>query len=130
MPAAAAITVNDGAATPVAVTFSPESVSGGSVTFRDDRSGISVLMPRITESLSLASSNRPTNRVAFKVVLPVSKTVDGVVVLDYILRAETSFVLPDRCTEQNRKDLLAFFSNALDDALVKAPILDVEPIWG
>lgn len=130
MPSVTNLTVNDGASTPVEVTFRPESISGGNATFRDNRNEQSVLMPRIIVQFSAASANRPSNRVAFRVNYPVKKTVDGVDVLDKILRSETNFVLPDGATTQQRKDLLAFHVNALNEALIRGVIEDVEPIWG
>jgi hypothetical protein len=124
------LTVNDGASTPVEVTFTPEMVSGGNATFRDGRLGVSNLMPRISNGTSLSSTSRPTNRVTHRVSLPVTKTVDGQDVLDFILRAEATFVLPERATTQNRKDLLAYFVNSLNEDLIKATVVDVSPIWG
>jgi len=127
---AANLTVDNGADTPVSVTFEPEIVSGGNATFRDKTVGISNLMPRMKSVTSLASANRPTNRVTFQVALPVKKTVDGVDVLDYILRADCQFVLPERSTTADRKNLLAFVRNGLDEAPIKDTIIDVSPIWG
>jgi len=124
------LTVNDGASTPVEVTFTPEMVSGGNATFRDGRLGVSNLMPRISNGTSLSSTSRPTNRVTHRVSLPVTKTVDGQDVLDFVLRAEATFVLPERATTQNRKDLLAYFVNSLNEDLIKATVIDVSPIWG
>jgi len=124
------LTVYDGASTPVEVTFTPEMVSGGNATFRDGRLGVSNLMPRISNGTSLSSTSRPTNRVTHRVSLPVTKTVDGQDVLDFILRAEATFVLPERATTQNRKDLLAYFVNSLNEDLIKATVVDVSPIWG
>jgi hypothetical protein len=68
--------------------------------------------------------------VTHRVSLPVTKTVDGQDVLDFILRAEATFVLPERATTQNRKDLLAYFVNSLNEDLIKATVVDVSPIWG
>lgn len=130
MSEAVNLTVNDGASTPVEVTFTPEMVSGGNATFRDGRLGVSNLMPRISNGTSLSSTSRPTNRVTHRVSLPVTKTVDGQDVLDFILRAEATFVLPERATTQNRKDLLAYFVNSLNEDLIKATVVDVSPIWG
>lgn len=130
MSEAVNLTVYDGASTPVEVTFTPEMVSGGNATFRDGRLGVSNLMPRISNGTSLSSTQRPTNRVTHRVSLPVTKTVDGQDVLDFILRAEATFVLPERATTQNRKDLLAYFVNSLNEDLIKATVVDVSPIWG
>lgn len=130
MPQVADLTVNDGASTPVEVTFRPESISGGSATFRDARTGVSVLMPRIIVQFSVATANRPSNRITYRVNYPVKKTVDGVDVLDKVLRSETTFILPDGATTQNRKDLLAFHVNALNESLLKTVVEDAEPIFG
>nr|QDH87907.1 MAG: hypothetical protein H2RhizoLitter493616_000003 [Leviviridae sp.] len=130
MGEAANVAINDGADTPVSVTFKPEQVSGGNATFRDDRQGISVLMPRIKSVTSLSSAARPTTRVSFAVAMPVKKTVDGADQVDYVLRAECQFVLPERCTAQNRKDLLAFVLNGLNASPFKETVVDVSPIWG
>jgi len=124
------MTVDNGADTPVSVTFEPELVSGGNATFRDKTAGVSNLMPRMKSVTSLATASRPTNRVTFQVSLPVSKTVDGVLQLDYILRADCQFVLPERATPADRKNLLAFVRNGLNEEPVKGTIVDVSPIWG
>jgi hypothetical protein len=127
---AANTAINDGADTPVSVTFKPELVSGGNATFRDDRLGVSTLMPRIRSISSLATAQRPTNRVTYSVSLPVKKTVDGTDVVDYVLRAECQFVLPERCTTADRKNLLAYVCNGLNVEPFKATIVEVSPIWG
>jgi len=130
MSEAVNVTINDGAATPVAVTFKPELVSGGNATFRDDRTGVSTQMPRIQSRTSLSTAARPTNRVTFTVSLPVTKTVDGVAVVDYILRADCQFVLPDRSTKGDRDNLLAYVLNGLAAEPFKGTVVDVSPIWG
>jgi len=127
---AANIAINDGADTPVSVTFKPELVSGGNATFRDDRTGISTLMPRIRSVTSLATAQRPTNRVTMSVAMPVMKVVDGTDQVDYVLRAECQFVLPERCTLADRKNLLAYLVNGLNAEPIKGTVIDVSPIWG
>jgi len=122
--------IDDGADTPVSVTFKPETVSNGTATFRDDRLGIHNLMPRIKAGVSLSTAQRPTSRATISVALPIKKTVDGSDVVDYILRAEAQFVLPERCTLLDRKHLLAYLQHALDMAPVKDTVIDVSPIWG
>jgi hypothetical protein len=127
---AANFAINDGADTPVSVTFKPETVSNGTATFRDDRSGVFNLMPRIKAGVSLSSAQRPTSRATISVALPVKKTVDGVDVVDYVLRAEAQFVLPERCTVQTRKNLLAYLVNSLNADPIKDTVIEASPIWG
>jgi len=130
MSEAVNVVINDGAATPVAVTFKPELVSGGNATFRDDRTGVSTQMPRISSRTSLSTAARPTNRVTYTVSLPVTKVVDGVSVVDYTLRADCQFVLPDRSTRVDRENLFAFVLNGMAAEPFKGTVVDVSPIWG
>lgn len=130
MTQAANFTVNNGAATPVAITFEPEWVSGGNAVFRDDSGGITNLMPRIKINSSLATANRPTNKSVVNVTLPVKKTVDGVDVVDHVLRADVSIVSSDRSTLDSRKDLLAILVNALSEDPIKDSILSNSPMFG
>lgn len=123
-------TVNNGADTPVPITFKPESISGGNAVYRDDTGGVSVLMPRIKINVSLPSANRPTSRTTLNFTFPVAKTVDGVDVVDHVLRADVSFVSSDRSLRISRKHILAIVTNSLSDAFLKEVITEVSPILG
>jgi len=123
--------VNNGADTPVSITFKPEQVSSGSAVFRDDTSGSFVLMPRIKVQTTLSNQNRPTNRTSVNLTYPVKKTVDGVDVVDYVNRADFSVAFHERTPLAVRKDILAILTNAvLSDNAIKAAIVDVSPPWG
>jgi len=123
--------VNNGADTPVSITFKPEQVSNGSAVFRDDTSGSFVLMPRLKLGMSLSNASRPTNRSSVNLTYPVKKTVDGVDVVDYINRADFSVAFHERTPLAVRKDILAVLANALlEDGPIRDSIIEVSPPWG
>lgn len=131
MSEAANFTVDNGADTPVSITFKPEQVSSGSAVFRDDSSGSFVLMPRLKVQTTLSNANRPTNRTNVSLSFPVKKTVDGVDVVDYVNRADFSVAFHERTPLAVRKDILAIITNAvLEDGPIKDTIIEVSPIWG
>lgn len=131
MSEVANFSVNNGADTPVSITFKPEQVQGGSAVFRDDTSGSFVLMPRLKVQTTLSNANRPTNRTSVNLTYPVKKTVDGVDVVDYVNRADFSCAFHERTPLAVRKDILAILTNALlGDNPVKDAIIEVSPPWG
>lgn len=112
-----------------AVTFAPEMVQGGTANFVDRRKGVSVLMSRVLTSFSPSDVKRPTTRVTVRVAFPCGKVVDGVEVPDFVLRAETTFILPDRSTLGQRKDLYAFLQSALTQTLISGMVKELDGIW-
>ncbi|UUW21411.1 MAG: hypothetical protein [Sanya fiers-like virus 50] len=129
MAAAASIVVNDGQATPVAVTFSPEAVSPSLSVFSDRRLGIASLFPRLGVSTTFAKGAGSSNRAKFTVTYPVGQTVDGVQKVAYTLRANVEVILPDGATDQQRKDLYAFLKNGLSATLVQGALRDLDPLY-
>lgn len=131
MSEVADFTIDDGAATPVAVTFKPELVAGGNATFRDERTGLFNLMPRLRLNSSLATAQRPTHRFTLSVSVPKAKTVDGVQLVDYVNREELQIIWSERSTEAERADALAFLGHALlEDGPIRETILKISPPWG
>jgi hypothetical protein len=145
MPALAAITINDGATTPVAHTFNPSGPDQNGVNYFYDRSGgvaigfpsISIDLKEPKPSANGVSSKDRVYRGTVKVVLPileVTSPTTGTGIqpaptksYDMIFRGE--FVLPERSTLQNRKDILAFAKNILANANLTSLIQDLESIY-
>lgn len=140
MPAFAALTLADGAATPVNHTFSPVNVRDGIAKWADRSGGIPVGYPTITASLK-----EPTNKVGsknyretIKVVFPVLEqtspsTATGIQPAPtkaFDLIANIEFVMPERATTQNRKDILAFVKNLLANSVATAAVQDLDPVYG
>ena len=124
-----ALTINNGAATPVAKSFSPERVAPDASTFTERTSGISAGFTRLTIRHSPASSKRATNRVDVELDLPVLQTVNGVSTVAYVGRFKGYFVIPDTMTAAERADLAAYVANALDVTQVRAVIKDLDPLY-
>lgn len=126
MSQATSIAINDGQATPVATTFVPQSVTPALSIFVDRASGIAVGF----RSLMLRyKSNKTVTRASLAVAVPVLQTVNGVSVVARTLRANVELILPDGCTDAERKDLYAFVQNGLSNALVRGSLRDYDPAY-
>lgn len=123
------LSINNGAATPVAKSFAPERVSPDLSTFTERTSGVSAGFPRLSVSYSPASAKRTTNRVDVKLDLPILQTVNSVSTVAYVGRFSGYFVIPDVMTAPERADLRAFVANALDNALVMGVVKDLDPLY-
>lgn len=129
MSQAAAITLNDGQATPVAVTFNPESVTPALSTFADRTSGIALGFRRLRFRNTFAKGNSSVNRAVFEVEYPVVATVNGVATLSYTLRGKVECILPDGTTDAERKNLFAFLKNGLANAAITGQLRDLDPMY-
>lgn len=137
MPAIATITINDGAATPVAHNFTPSGIKGDIAKYEDRIGGISVGYPQITISSMAPSKTSRLYKVRAQVVLPVLENTSGTAsngftpapTKAYDLRADMTFMLPERSTLQNRKDLFAFAKNLAAQAVMTSVVQDNEVIY-
>jgi hypothetical protein len=129
MSQAANIVINDGAATPVATTFAPESVTPALSTFADRTSGTSIGFRRLTVSTQFASGKQVVNRGKFSIAYPIISTVNGVSTVAYTLRANVEVILPDASTVAERNNLYAFLKNGLANALVTGALRDLDPLY-
>jgi len=125
----APITINDGAATPVATTFSVEAENGITYTFAERSNGVAIGFRRLSVSTKLATGNAVTNRAKYAVELPVTTVINGVTQLAYTLRANVDVILPVASTDAERKNLFAFLTNGLQHALVRGAVRDLDPVY-
>lgn len=123
------LSINNGAATPVAKSFAPERVAPDLSAFTERTAAASAGFVRLSVGLSPASAKRSTNRIPVRLDLPVLQTVNGVNSVAYTGRFNGEFVIPDVMTAAERADLHAYVANALDNALVKAVIKDLDPMY-
>lgn len=149
MPALAPIVINDGQATPVAHTFNPAGPDESGTSYLYDRSGgIAIGFPEVSISLrppvrarngkgSTLRSNERVYRAVLAIRVPTmditspstgtgiqpapSKAYDTVVKIE--------FILPERTTTQNRKDILAYAKNLLGHAIAVSIVQDLESIY-
>lgn len=135
MAAFADIVINDGATTPVAHTFKVKKVVGTTSLWEDRVGGIPVGYSTLQSETKESDQVR---RVKIKTSKPTLEAVSGqnssgftpAAQKAYTLLATSEFVLPQRCTEQERKDLYALHCNALALALFKNMIVTGEEIAG
>lgn len=123
------LTINDGAATPVAKTFAPERVSPDGSVFSERTASSSAGFIRLGVGLSPASSKRPTNRIDVSLDYPVLQTVNGVSTVAYTARFKGYFIVPDVATAAERANIAAFVANALDNTQIRAVIKDLDPLY-
>lgn len=129
MPAIAALTINDGATTPVAHTFSPVSTNGSLAKWADRSPSIPSGFRLISHEVLPPAGNRTTHKLTFGFMNPTVASVNGV---DQVVRYSSAQVLlnvhPDSSL-QERKDLLAYIANFLGNATVKTSVENIEPFY-
>lgn len=125
MAAIASITLNDGASTPVAHTFSPVNKGPDGVALWKDRSsGISLGFPAVSLSVRAPSKASRNYKVTAKVVVPTldvtspstSTGIQPAVTKAYDSIAVMTFTLSERTTELERTHLLAYVTHLLANA--------------
>lgn len=136
MAAIAPITINDGQATPVAHIYNPIQ-TGDVATYK--RNGDTAVPVVGFESLKLSlkeagSSSEAVNRVKISLNIPVLETPSGGTPSGYVappkvayfIPANMEFILPNRSTAAQRKDLRVLCMNSLANAQVIALIEQLE----
>lgn len=138
MTAIAALTIADGKATPVNHTFSPVNIDQlGVARFADRSGGVALGYPVISQSLRSPAKGARNYRLTVKVVLPVleqtsASTATGIQPAPtkaYDLTFTGEFILPERSTLADRKDLLAYVKNYVAHAVVTSAVNDFESIY-
>lgn len=121
------IAINDGTAT--AKSFLPMVVASQLSIFTERSASFSAAYPKLTATFDPANGGRKTNRIGFKVDLPVTETVAGIETVTRTLRFEGTFIVPDTATATDRANLHAFVANGLDDALISGIIKNLDPLY-
>lgn len=146
MPALAAITINDGLATPVAHTFNPAGPDKNGTNYLYDRSGgIAIGFGRVGLSLRepMPARNGTESKASrvYKAMVDVSipvlestsaATGTGIApapTIAYTTVVKMEFLLPERSTLQNRKDILAYAKNILSNSNVTHLVQDLEGFY-
>lgn len=135
MPQAANLVLNNGAATPVAKTFTllaPAAGYGSMAEWALKEGAISSVFPRI--SALVRPGNGPTNRAGSKVTqiklkVPSSytDTVTGLTNVASAFEANISVTVPTDYPEALKDDAIAFLANCLASTLMKSVIKDGAP---
>lgn len=124
-----AIAIDDGSATPVAVSYSPELLSSAQTVLVDRRLAAREQQPSITLNFDRATTNRKTFKVSRSVAYPIVQTVNGVEIVVDIARAKLEYIIPTSMTAQARKHLRALIANIEDVTIFKAGVEDLDPLY-
>lgn len=120
MAAVANLTIQDGTATPVNVTYMPEYRDEKEVIWSDRRLANPSMWPRLYVGYDRATRNRPTFHVEYRVEYPIVRPVDGVDAVAATARFERGrYIIPAIATEQERKHLSALVRNGLSNAAIR-----------
>jgi len=138
MTAFAALTINDGAATPAAHTFSPVKIyPDGVAKYADKVGGIPVGFPVVSLQIREPNKQSKAYRVFGKVQLPVleqtsastSTGIQPAPTVAYNLFGNFDFTLPERSSKLERSHILAYTANAMAQAVVTAMVKDLDDVY-
>lgn len=134
MSAQANLVLNDGQATPVAKTFSARGADLKLAHWTDISGGIGIGMAKITLGNVQAISGNGSYKVEARITLPVMETISGsdggytpIPKVAFNVFAKCEFVVPNRASLQNRKDILAFAKNLLAHTVMTETVVDYNP---
>lgn len=135
----AAIVINNGAATPVARTFSPQDATMQMASWIDRTGGIATGMPMLSLSAKFADSTSETSvtRINGKIALPIMEVISNntnsgyqpLPKVAYTGYGRFEFSLPGRMTLDQRRDVLAFLRNFLANAAITSSVEGFERPW-
>nr|UUW21338.1 MAG: hypothetical protein [Sanya fiers-like virus 28] len=145
MAAKGNIVINDGQATPVAHTFSPRGPASpdGYHIYEDRVGGIAIGFPLLmfrvkspSTGAQVSQSNR-VYRVAMSIALPTMEVtspqtgtgIQPAPTVSYVNRASVEYILAERGTLANRKDLNAYVKNFLSNAVWTTAVETFEGVW-
>lgn len=131
------ITLTDAAGTPVNRVYFPTQSGDGLINWQDRTQAIFVGQNRLTVSQRLANKQTKTNKLSWKLETPILEqtspsTATGIQpapTVAYTPLATLEFVLPDRMSLQERKDLLAQMRDLIDEAIVTNQVHDLDLIY-
>jgi len=130
MPQLAAVTINDGKATPVAHTFQPRDIVSGVATLTEG-TGIPIGENQLSFSIAKTASGR--RNVKMKLIIPIVQdvVVAGIsrptVVRNTTVNVDLSFAEDSSTAE--RKDARALTANALNHALLASAINELQALY-
>lgn len=133
----AAITLTDGAATPVNRVFAFLKQVNDVLHWRDRTQSIEAGQNRLTLSQRTATKQAPAYKMSWRLEAPIlaqtsastSSGIQPVPTVDHTNLFTMDFVLHERADEQERKDLLAMARDLIDEAIVQAQVKDLDLVW-
>lgn len=129
MPAIAAITLADGATTPVNHTFAPVTTDGAAAEWADRSPASPAGFLKMNHEVGQPASPSAAYRVKIGFNIPVMATVDGVPTVVRNSSASVTFNFSTQSSEQERKDMLAYVKNALSNSSIATSVTNIEPFY-
>lgn len=138
MAAIAALTLADGKTPPVNHTFSPDNIDATGVAKYKDRSGgIALGYPTVSLGIRPPTKGSRLYRVTVKIATPIlevtspstSTGIQPAPTLAYTPLFTGEFVLSERSTLAERKDLLAYVKNMFANAVITSAVHDFESVY-
>lgn len=123
------LAINDGTATPVAVSYSVEKLSSDHSILVDRRLASRDQQPALTVTFDRASATRKTYKVKRSVAYPLVRTINSVDTVIDIARCNVEYIIPNTATLQERKHLRALVANSEDNVLLMAGVVDLDPLY-
>lgn len=133
----AAITLTDAASTPVNRVFAFLKMVNDVMHWRDRTQSIEAGQNRLTLSQRTASKQAPAYKMSWRLEAPIlaqtsastSSGIQPVPTVDHTNLFTMDFVLHERASEQERKDLLAMARDLIDEAIVQAQVKDLDLVY-
>lgn len=131
------IVLTDAASTPVNRTFGPAKQDGILYTYHNRASGIMAGYDALSVQTKLPGNGSRATTVSYKLSLPTleqtsASTATGIQpapTVAYTCTGKLEFVMPERSTLQNRKDLLSMMRDLINEALVTEAVQDLDPTY-
>lgn len=117
MPSNAAIVINDGAATPVAHTFTPIPLGSNAMSWVDKTGPFPSAYPKITATFRPPTNGSKVYKETWKIEVPTGSIVDGVAIVNDTATFFIDALLPENGTLQSRKDAKAYVKNLFANSL-------------
>jgi hypothetical protein len=121
---------NDGATTPVAVTYTPEIVSASKTILVDRRLASADFQPKMERAYLTPSGTRKTTKVVDAFDYPIIRNVSGVDMVVGHNRVDCTMVRDPLSTDQEAKHALAFAANGVLNLENRKAYETKSPYWG
>lgn len=138
MAARGNITLTDAESTPINRVYKPsQNRPGDPLSWRDSMQTIYAGQAKLTLVQRMADAKAKTTKVQWRLETPIleqtspstSTGIQPAPTVAYIPLVELDFVLPDRATLQDRKNLLSMVRDLIDEAIVTSQVHDLDMIY-
>lgn len=122
------LSIMDGSATPVAITFTTVKASPVLSVFKDKRLAKVSYWPELTLAADIPSTTSKLRKAELRVAYPIVDPVTGLVT--DVMRARVPLDIPMSAAQPDVNHFYAFLANALTNPVIRAAIRDLDTIVG